>query len=229
VKKRQTLTAAEFAAQLATNPEYQAGIAAQAARAAAIEAEAQPIVADLRAAGFSVSSVGELRLRYMPLPGTAVGILLRWLPRVTAAPLQDAIARDLANVTEPFNVQPLIALFERTSSESLRWSIANTLAELRPLDARGWIIQALERPEYGRAREMLLLALARIAPRDVANPVLLRHLDEMPGHVALGLAESGGMAEAEALRHKATREKGWVRKELQRAIRRIEKRDKNPS
>jgi hypothetical protein len=37
------------------------------------------------------------------------------------------------------------------------------------------------------------------------------------------------MAEAEALRHKATREKGWVRKELQRAIRRIEKRDKNPS
>jgi hypothetical protein len=76
---------------------------------------------------------------------------------------------------------------------------------------------------------MLLLALARIAPRDVANPVLLRHLDEMPGHVALGLAESGGMAEAEALRHKATREKGWVRKELQRAIRRIEKRDKNPS
>jgi hypothetical protein len=226
VKKRQTLTAAEFAAQLAANPEYQAGLAAQQQRAAAIEAEAQPVVADLRAAGYAVNSIGDLRRSYGPLPPAAVQILLRWLPRISPSPLQDAIVRDLAYVTEAFDVRPLLLLFEETSSESLRWAIANTLAELRPLDARGWIIAALQNREYGRAREMLPLTLARIAPRELANPILLEHLDEMPGHIALGLAESGGLPEAAVLRRKAAGETGWIRKEIQRAIRKIERRAK---
>ena len=226
MKKRQPLSADQFAAQLAANPEYQAGLAAQEKRADAIEAEAQPVVAELRAAGFTVSSIGELRRSYGPLPTTAVQILLRWLPRVAAFSLQEAIARDLAYVIDPFDVRPLLALFEDTSSESLRWAIANTLAELRPLDARDWVITALEHREYGRAREMLPLALARIAPRDVANPILLNHLEEMPAHVALGLAESGGPIEAAELKRAAEREKGWIRKELQRAIKEIEKREK---
>jgi hypothetical protein len=229
MKKRRALTTEEFAAQLAANAEYQAGLAAQEERAAAIEAEAQLILAELREVGFAVSSLGELRQRYGPLTTEAIRVLLRWLPHVTALSIQEAIVRDLAYVTETFDVRPLLTVFERTSSESLRWAIANTLAELRPLDARSWVTQALGRREFGRAREMLPLALSRIAPREIANAILLEHLDEMPGHVALGLAESGGPAEAEVLRRKAAGEKGWIRKELERAIRKIEKRAKNRS
>jgi hypothetical protein len=38
-------------------------------------------------------------------------------------------------------------------------------------------------------------------------------------------AETGGVSELQVLRRKIIEEKGWVRKELQRAIRAIEKRE----
>jgi hypothetical protein len=226
MKKRETLTAAEFAAQLANDSEYQAKVAAQKEHAAVIEAEAKPILADLAAVGVNIGSIDELRRSYAALPRPVVDVLLRWLGQLSNPALQEAIVRDLAGVQEPFDVHPLLTLFEQTASQSVRWAIANTLAELRPLDAREWVIGALDRAEFGRAREMLPLALARIAPSGVANAVLVKHLDDMPAHVAIGLAESGGPAEAELLRRKANSEKGWIRKELTRAIRKIERRFK---
>lgn len=92
---------------------------------------------------------------------------------------------------EPFDVRPLLTRFEQTASESVRRAIGNTLAELRPLDVRDWVTVTLARREYGRAREMLPLALARIAPRDVANALLLEHRDDMPGHVSHRRQPSG--------------------------------------
>lgn len=224
MKKSQKLTAAGLLAQLADDPQYQKKLAAQQRRVAEIEAAARPILADLEMAGFSVRSIDELLATHSPLPSEAVQILLRWLGRLTVPSLQDLIVRGLAYVEEPFDVRPLLALFEQTSSESLRCVIANTLAELRPLNVVEWVSQALNNREYGRAREMLPLALARIAPNNVANAILLEHLEEMPGHVALGLAESGCDAEKEAMKRKALSEKGWVRRELKRAVNRIEKR-----
>jgi hypothetical protein len=38
---------------------------------------------------------------------------------------------------------------------------------------------------------MLVLAVARIAPREQATEVLTDLLDELPGHVAMGFAEIG--------------------------------------
>lgn len=218
MKKRDSLTAAELAAQLANDPDYQSKLAAQNERAAAILAEVKPILADLEALGISVNSIDELRLAYSALPESVVKVLVRWMNRLSIPSLQESIVRELASVQEPFDVRPLLQLFERTTSDSLRWAIANTLAELRPLDARDWVINALGTSKYGRAREMLLLALARIAPSSVANPVLVTYLEEMPGHVALGLAESGGRLEAELLERQARTEHGWVLQELTRAI-----------
>jgi HEAT repeat protein len=224
VTKNRKLTAAEFAAELEKDPAYQAKLAKQRERASQIEATERLVLNELAAVGFSVDSLADLRLHHLPLPPEIVSVLLTWLPRLEEPAVQEAIARDLAQVQEPFDVTPLLELFERTASESVRWAIANTIAELRPLDSRDWVIRALERRDFGRSREMLPLALARIAPSNVANRVLRAHLDEMPGHVALGLAESGGPEELEVLRQKAQDSKGWVRKELQRAIKKIEKR-----
>jgi len=225
MKNKQKLTAAELSESLASDPVYQGKLVAQNQRAAEVEAASAPLLADLAAVGFSVNSVDELRA-HSPIPSPAAQVLLRWLGRLSIPALQDAIVRDLAYVEEPFDVRPLLVLFEQTASDSLRWAIANTLAELRPLDAREWVISTLNNREYGRAREMLPLALARIAPSNVANTVLLKHLDEMPGHVALGLAESGGLVEADVISRRALSEKGWIRKELERAARKIRKRVK---
>lgn len=223
-KKGRKLTAAEFAAELERDPEYQAKLAAQRERAVSTQAAEQLVLGDLVAAGYPVSSLAQLRREYRPLPPEAVAVLLEWVPKMSDVAIQEAMVRDLANVQEPFQVQPLLSLFERTESESLRWAIGNTIAELRPLDARDWVIAMLANRGHGRGREMLPLALARIASQSKANEVLRIYLDEMPGHVALGFAESGGPAELELVRQRAKGQKGWVRKELDRAARKIAKR-----
>lgn len=224
MKRVKSVTAEELVARLASDSKYQAALAAQRQRAMEIQVAEEPILRALSAAGYPGEAIEDIVRRHTPLSAGLCQILLDFLQRTGELRIQETIVRSLALTATPFDVRPLIDLFEQTSSASLRWAIANTLAELRPLDARDWVIAALDRVEYGRAREMLPLALARIATTRVANEVLLRHLDELPAHVALGLAESGGAAEVNALKRKAQTEKGWVRKEIERAIRKIEKR-----
>ena len=65
---------------------------------------------------------------------------------------------------------------------------------------------------------MLTLAAARTNPPDVVNPVLVRLLDELPGHAALALAETGGPGEVEALRGAYQRATGWEREQIGRTI-----------
>lgn len=223
-KKNTSLTAAEFAERLKNNPDYSARLSAQLARSTAVDAEAAPLVAELATLGYPVRALGELRRTYAPLPSDVVELLLKWLPKLTEPALQDQLVRDLAMVREPYDVSVLTRLFEESSSDTVRWAIANTLAELRPLDARSWIDAALKDQRYGRSREMLPLALARTAPADEANRTILEVFDQMPAHAAIGLAESGGAAEMAMLRSRASREKDWVRKELLRAAKRIEER-----
>lgn len=226
--KRKKLTAEEFAEALKTDTRYQDDLAHRARHAAVVEREGGLVIADLARAGVDVSSLEELESAAAGFSSEAVEILLRWLPKLSAPSLQTAIVRCLASVDESFDIQPLLALYASTSSASVRWAIGNAIAEIRPLEAKGWVIDALARTDYGRAREMLPLALARIAPSEVANVVLMRYLEEMPGHVAMGLAESGGNEEARRLTAMVPATKGWVRKEIQRAIRSIERRVGRP-
>lgn len=223
MKKRRPMTAKELMAELENDPEYKAGLRAQEERLSAIRESEQVVIRKLEDVGVTADSLADLRRRYFRLPGEVVQVLLRSL-EYAVPQVQDEIVRTLASVEQPFDARALTRLFETTESDSLRWAIANTLAELRPLDVRQWLIDTLARREYGKAREMLPLAIARTASPSVANQVLLSHFDEMPGHVALALAESGGPSELEFLRRTAPSTKGWVRKEIDRAVRRIAKR-----
>lgn len=223
-KKRARITAAEFVEQLKDDAQYQSAMVAQRQRAFRIRAEAELPLGELHSRGYPAESLSELRQKYVPLPTEIVEILLKWLPLLAEPALQEQIVRNLVNVEAPFDPGVLIRLFESTLSEAVRWAIANTLAELRPLSAREWVIDALRNRQYGRAREMLPLALARIAPSDEANRVIAEVFDEMPAHAAIGLAESGGALELELIKARTECEKGWVRKELQRAAKRIERR-----
>ena len=71
---------------------------------------------------------------------------------------------------------------------------------------------------------MLALALGRCAPPVTSLPALRRVLAEIPGHVAMALAEVGTREDAALLREQLPASKGWVRREIEKAIRRIEKR-----
>jgi hypothetical protein len=224
VKKGSELTAKDLAEQLKADPVYQAKLKAQAERTERVRVGEVELLRGLALRGYPADSLQELVERHVPLPEDLSESLLEGLAAIPDTALQEAVVRALGAARAPFDVQPLVRLFEKTPSEPLRWAIANTLAELRPLGIRQWLLDAVQNAANGKAREMLALAVARTNPADVANRVLLGLLDEMPGHAARALAESGTAAERRVLQARLVSAKGWVKKEIDRAVRAISQR-----
>jgi hypothetical protein len=98
------------------------------------------------------------------------------------------------------------------------------LAEAQPIGLESWLAQAIGNPAYGKAREMLALAVARHVPREEAIPILLDVLEDLPGHVAMALGKIGDVRVLEALESQRAVTSGWTRKEIDKAMRSIERR-----
>ena len=224
------MTAGELMARLKDDPEYQeaerAREEARAARARRIDVALKPIVRELRDVGVVLENWNELVERYSPLTGAVASILLSWLARTDDVDVQEMLVRALAAArpTEAFDGRPLADVFDKTSSDSLRWAIANTLSVASVTHISDWVVHALRRRDSGKAREMLSIAAARLGPHEAANETLLSVLSELPGHAAMGVALSGTTRELPALQAAATVTKGWKRKAVEKAIRAIEKR-----
>lgn len=225
--KDKSMTAAELLAELRGDPEFVAreGRQAQeeALNVARFQTLAAPILRDLSAIGVTPSSLDRLAHEYAPLPADVVEVLLDWIPRATDPNLQESLIRPLGAAGVRFNGKSLIEAFENTQSELLRWAIANTIAEARPSGVTDWLVGVVQDPAYGDARQMLCLAVARIAPQ-IANDILVSIFDQLPGHVAMALGESGGRREVGLLREKRDKYGGWIRNEIDRAVRVIAKR-----
>src|SRR6266850_2642509 len=169
MKKKRPMTAKEFAAQLKADSTYQATLKQQAENAARIRKVETTLMKGLSSKGYNAASLDELVRTYAPLCREIADALVESLHEVSDTNVREAIVRALGAVREQFNVRPLADLFERADSATLRWAIANTLAEARPTTLSDWIISAVQNPQYGKAREMLALAAARTNPPEVAN------------------------------------------------------------
>jgi HEAT repeat protein len=226
--KNEPMTAKELLANLNQDPEFVAREARraqeEASNVARFQALAAPILQDLGDIAVTPSSLDRLAHEYAPLSADIVEVLLKWLPAVTDRHVKESLVRALGATAKRFDGKPLIEAFESTQSEGLRWAIANTIAEARPAGVTDWLLGVVQDQSYGDARQMLLLALARLAPRQIANDILLSVFDQFPGHAALALAESGGRRELGLLREKRDKHKGWIKREIDRAVRSIAKR-----
>jgi hypothetical protein len=226
--KKRRVTAEELLAELESNADYQERMQGRDAAAARAEADfrrgERPLLEALRQSGVDVDSILELAARYRRIPRHIVELLLHWLPKLENERVQEWVVRTLANVTEPFDGHGLVEAFEKSQNVCFRWAIANTIAEARPTGVSEWLPRAITNRRYGQAREMLIVALARVVPRETAVPLLLSLFDDFPGHVAEALAEVGGPRELEFLQAAMSNTKGWARKAIARAMRRIETR-----
>lgn len=181
-----------------------------------------PIPADV-----SLEEWNDVVSRYAPLPPSVVDILLRWLPRLHESSVQEAVVRAVAAApTVPYDGRVLARLFETTENGSLRWAIGNTFECTKPAGVNEWILRTVQNPTFGKGREMLAIALARHVGADVANPVLVSLLGDLPIHAAAGLAVSGTPSELAALESARDRAKGTIRKQISKAIRAIERRSR---
>jgi hypothetical protein len=233
MKKNKEITAAELMAQLQSDSEFVSHQdeqeKARKQREAKYRALAAPILDELNSMGVKASALGDLLRFYAPISAEITETLLHHLPAINDEVLQEQIVRVLGSSNEPFNGAGLVKLFESSQSQNLRWAIANTIAEARPLDITNWVIYAVSNPLYGQAREMLVLAVARLASADTAREVLAPLFDIFPGHIAAALAEFGDEREVQILRQKLDGYKGWQKKEINRAITHIQKRLKRTS
>lgn len=223
-KDRNRPSAAEAMERMKADPAYRAKLEAQEKRAAKVQALEEELLRELATLGFPAVSLRALLEQYAPLPTPLSEALASRVVGIKEPVIQESVVRALGAARTPFDVQPLVRLFEVTNSDSLRWAIANTFAEVRPLLIRDWLLRALLDPRSGKAREMLALAVARTSSPSEANRALAGLLDEIPGHAAIALAESGGPQELVLLRAKAPKTKGWVKKEIEKAMRAISRR-----
>lgn len=222
MRKRQRVTAHELNRELSQDTAYQARLRERDASANVVRAEEQRLLEEIRSSGADAESLAGLVQRYAPLSTPIANALLRYLQKNENSVLAESIARALGAAGEAFDPTPLTKLFEQSASDSLRWAIANTFAELRPLRLKQWLRQAAIDRRNGKAREMLALAVARTLPAAEACQVLTSLFEDMPGHVAKALAECGGPVERAFLRAAAARTNGWARKEISDAIKRID-------
>ncbi len=179
----------------------------------------------LASRGYRAASLDELVRSHAPLSHDLAAALVESLRQVSEPSLLEGIVRALGAARETFDARPLAQLFEASDSSTLRWAIANTLAETRPAGLGDWLLRALQERRYGKAREMLALAAARTNRPEVVNPILVRLLGELPGHVALALAESGGVTELDDLRRAYASATGWEREQIGRTVNMIERRE----
>ena len=183
-KKRGWATVEEVMARLEQDTEYQKRIAEREGRLAHVErmrAEIDPILEDLKTIGVVVEEWNDVVSRYAPLTQPVVELLLRWLPRVHDQLVQEVVIRTLAAApTVHYDGRVLTRLFEATDSQNLRWAIANTLSCTQPEGVDEWVARAVQNPEFGKGREMLAIALARLIPHSLLryqpNAQLLRQM-----------------------------------------------------
>lgn len=98
-----------------------------------------PVLRELARAGFETPSLYELADYYAPLPSGAVEVLLGSLSGLPDDRSKEMVIRQLATVAEPFDGRPLVACFDATSDESLKWAILYVISRTKPHSIDDWL------------------------------------------------------------------------------------------
>lgn len=217
-------SAAELMATLQEDPKYQARVRQreqeQRENSQTYYREAAPLLKDLAAAGFSVSSVGELRQCDAKSYRKALPTLLHWLPRISDRYVKEDIIRTLSVPwAAPDAGFPLVQELRRTEDAGIRWTIANGLEIVADDAIFDDLVQLVHEKRYGKAREMLAVALGNMRdPRVVDVLVGLLDDDDLAGHAAMGLGKLRAPAALQPLEALTGHATSWIRKEAKKAL-----------
>ena len=167
------------------------------------KADEAEVRAALRAAGIADEDFGFFASRDIPEAGiraprfdfeAAVPVLVEWLPRAKTALVKERIVRSLTGekAATPMALRPLVEEFWRAEEHGLKWAIGNALATLADDSIADDLIELARDTRHGRAREMLMDALARTKDRRALGTLVELVDDEDVGGHAISALRSLG-------------------------------------
>ena len=186
-----------------------------------------PVLTDLAEAGFHLEWIEDLYSKQLNYKD-AIPILLRWLPQIDNLAVKEGIVRALSvSWAKPVAAQPLIIEFRKLRNESntgIKWAIANALSVVADDSVYTEILNLVQDPGHGSARQMLAISLGSMknpAAQDVLIDLLSE--DEVAGHAIMALGKLRSTKARTAIERFLTHPKSWVRREAKKAIARIDK------
>jgi HEAT repeat protein len=188
--------------------------------------EERPVLAELRTLGLDVDHIEALyqqRYDYR----RAIPLLVSWIPRVRDRAVKEMLVRAVSVPWARGIAGPvLVETFEKADdSASFRWAVGNAIETVADASLLDDMIRLARNPDYGKAREMVVLGLGRIN-RPEAVQALVEFLDdpEVAGHAVKGLARLQPPEARTALGRFVDDERGWVKLAARRAISGIDRR-----
>lgn len=186
-----------------------------------------PVLSDLAQAGFEIEWISDLYVKRYNYKNS-IPILLRWLPQIENVDVKESIVRALSVPwAKPAAASVLVEEFRKLQNESntgIKWTIANALSVVADDSVFADIVNLLQDPRHGAAREMLAISLGNMKDAS-AQDILINLLndDEIAGHAIMSLGKLKSKKAHSAIRRFANSPKAWVRKEAKKALSRIEK------
>jgi HEAT repeat protein len=155
----------------------------------------EPLLEQLQALGYDVESperLPKLGRRYRD----AVPVLLDWLPRMTDPAAKKSVVRALSVPwARPEAIDALVREFEASDDDVYQWAVGNALSVVADDSAFDALARFVRDKRYGKAREMVVVALGKVKNERRAEALhLLTELlddDELSGHALLGLEKLG--------------------------------------
>lgn len=189
------------------------------------------LLSDLGAVGYPVSDLADLVNTRLPYP-EAVPVLVRWLDALDVSDVRrvrgdvEMVVRALAVPAARGVAAPsLMKLFRHVAdrdSLGLGWAIGNSLEVVADDSVADDLFALATDRSYGRAREMVVLGLARLSS-PLAEQVLIGLLtdEDVVGHAVIALGKRRSRAAASLITRLLQHPKPWVRKEARKALARI--------
>lgn len=186
---------------------------------------------DMRQAGLTVDGPWDL-VRLREPYGAAIPALISWLDRAESevpddqrARFREGIVRSLA-VREARGLagEPLLREFRRKHvSPFYRWAVGNSLSVIADDSLFASITQLARDTTYGRAREMLPIALARMTTPDAVD-VLIQLLDDqqVAGHAIIALGRLRAQKARALIEARLDDPTPWIRREARKSLKRLD-------
>ena len=192
-------------------------------RVEALRKASEPLVRDLRAAGFAVKSIDDVPKLVTRAPAV-VPILIQGLHDTSSPLLKNEIVGCLRDFPmTPESVRALIAEFEKLDGPDKfdKWTLGDVIREKATDELFEDVARIAKDVRLGRARQMVILALGKMRdPR--ASDVLLGLLnDEEYGHAVSALGTLATPRAAPQLKRFVKDPREWIRKEAIAGLKRI--------